>query len=313
MQGARYESSNTRYVLLSQSKANSANSLTGIIYAILAYTAWGLLPVYWKLLGQAPAVEVLCHRIIWSVAFLGLVLLIQQRKAELVELWQSPLRIGMLLLTACLLSLNWGIYIYGVNSDRVVESSLGYFINPLVSVLLGFIFLKERLHRGQQIAVVLATIGVAFFILQFNAVPWIALGLAFTFAFYGLLRKLVPVAPLVGLAVETLLITPVALLFVSYWAATGVGHFGLSWSLTLLFIGAGITTSFPLLWFNNAAKRLPLSTLGFLQYFAPSLQLLLGVFLYSEPFTQTHLITFSLIWGALLIYTSTSLKLKSAR
>jgi chloramphenicol-sensitive protein RarD len=288
---------------------SSAESIArvGALYAVIAYTAWGLLPIYWKFFGQIPAIEVLSHRIIWSMVFLSALLVLQQRRSEISQLWHSPRQLGILLATALLLTFNWGLYIYAVNADRVVETSLGYFINPLVSVMLGFVFLKERLHAGQKIAVALAALGVANFVWQFGAVPWIALALAFSFAFYGLLRKVVAVAPLVGLAVETLLITPIALTLVGYWAATGVGHLGINWMPTLLFIGAGVTTSLPLLWFNNAAKRLRLSTLGFFQYIAPSLQLILGVFLYHEPFTQTHAITFGLIWLAIAVYSATSL------
>lgn len=279
----------------------------GLLYAGLAYTAWGLLPIYWKFFGTVSPFEVLSHRIIWSMVFLTGLLTLQHRRSEFTQLWQHPHRLAMLLATALLLTLNWGLYIYGVNTAQVVETSLGYFINPLVSVLLGFLVLKEKLHWGQRVAVALASVGVGFFIWQFGAVPWIALGLAFSFAFYGLLRKMVAVAPMLGLAVETLLITPLALGIVAYLAAIGEGHLGTSWTLTLLFIGAGVTTSLPLLWFNNAAKRLRLSTLGFCQYLAPSLQLILGIFLYHEPFTATHAITFGLIWIALLIYSTSSL------
>jgi len=280
---------------------------SGAFYAVLAYTAWGLLPIYWKFFGQIPAVEVLSHRIIWSMVFLTGLLLLQQRSSEFNQLWHSPIRLRILLITASLLTFNWGLYIYGVNTDQVVETSLGYFINPLVNVMLGFVFLQERLNRPQKLAVLLASVGVANFAWQFGQVPWIALGLAFSFAFYGLLRKVAAVAPMVGLAVETLLVTPVALILVGYWAATGVGHLDVSWSINLLFIGSGVTTSLPLLWFNNAAKRLRLSTLGFFQYIAPSLQLILGVFLYHEPFTRTHAVTFGCIWLALVIYSTTSL------
>jgi chloramphenicol-sensitive protein RarD len=284
----------------------AATAKLGGLYAVLAYASWGLLPIYWKFFAQVSAVEVLSHRMIWSAIFLTSVIWLQQRQAELRQVWQ-PKQLGMLFVTASLLAFNWGLYIYGVNTDRVVETSLGYFINPLVNVLLGFLFLKERLHRGQQIAVGLASAGVLTFIWRFGAVPWIALGLAFSFALYGLLRKVVAVAPMVGLAVETLLIAPVALAIVTYLNQAGNGHWGESFGLTLLFIGCGIVTSFPLLWFNNAAKRLRLSTLGFFQYFAPSIQLMLGVFLYREPFTSTHAITFGLIWTALLVYSVTSL------
>ena len=279
---------------------------TGSLYALLAYGSWGLLPIYWKLLGQSSPIEVLCHRMIWSLVFLSGVLLLQRRHTELRHLIKVRRNVGLLLVSAALLTCNWGIYIYGVNTDQVVETSLGYFINPLVSVMLGFVVLKERLQVGQQIAVGLAAIAVSYFVWQFGAVPWIALGLALTFAFYGLVRKVAAVTPMVGLALETLLMTPAALIFVTYWGAIGAGNFGKSLSLTLLLIGAGIVTSMPLLWFNNAAKRLKLSTLGFFQYLAPSIQLVLGVFVYGEPFTITHAITFGLIWTALLLYSTTS-------
>ncbi|PSR19176.1 EamA family transporter RarD [filamentous cyanobacterium CCP3] len=291
----------------------SSEAHLGPVYALLAYSTWGLLPVYWKFFGATPAVEVLSHRMIWSAVFLAGILVAQRRLSDLVALLRSPRSVLVLLLTASLLSFNWGLYIYGVNSDRVVEASLGYYINPLVTVLLGFVFLKERLHRGQQVAVALAVVGVGYFIWQLGTVPWIALALAVSFAFYGLLRKVVAVAPLVGLAVETLLITPITLLFVGWLGVTGQGHFGQSWLLTLLFIGAGVTTSMPLLWFNNAAKRLKLATLGFFQYLAPSLSLLLGVFVYGEPFTPVHVVTFGCIWAALLLYSVTALRTRGAR
>ncbi|MBD2089533.1 EamA family transporter RarD [Microcoleus sp. FACHB-1515] len=281
---------------------NRRPASTGLLYAILAYAAWGMLPIYWKLFGQIPAVEVLSHRMIWSMVLLTGLLVLLKRRSELAEAIRKPKAIALLLATALLLTFNWGLYIYGVNSDRVVETSLGYFINPLASVLLGFVFLKERLTRAQVAAVLLAAVGVGYFVWNVGQVPAIALGLAFSFAFYGLLRKIVPVAPMVGLAIETLLITPIALLLVGYWAATGVGHFGTDWRINLLFVGAGVATSLPLLWFNNAAKRLQLSTLGFCQYLAPSLQLLLGVWLYREPFTPAHAVTFGCIWSALLIF-----------
>lgn len=292
-------------------RPNSAASPAqlGPLYAVLAYSSWGLLPIYWKLFAHVPAVEVLSHRFFWSALFLTSLLWLQNRQAEFWQVWQRRY-LGPLLLTAALLAFNWGLYIYGVNTDRVVETSLGYFINPLVNVLLGFLFLKERLHRGQQLAVLLAGCGVAYFIWQFGAVPWIALALAFSFAFYGLLRKVVAVAPMTGLAVETLLSTPVALAFLLYQTSTSNSHWNTSLGLNLLFIGCGVITSLPLLWFNNAAKRLRLSTLGFFQYLAPSLQLGLGIFLYHEPFTLPHAITFSLIWIALLIYSITSLRMQ---
>ena len=279
----------------------------GPFYAILAYGAWGLLPIYWKFFAQVQAVEVLSHRILWSALFLCGLLWLQRRHAEFRAVWQ-PQKLRVLLATALLLAFNWGLYIYAVNTDRVIETSLGYFINPLVSVLLGFLVLKERLDRTQKVAVGLAATGVAYFIWHFGTVPWIALCLAVSFAFYGLLRKVTQVAPMAGLAVETLLITPLAIAILAYGSSTGTGHWSQSWRLDLLFIGCGVITSMPLLWFNNAAKRLKLATLGFFQYMAPSIQLGLGVFLYREPFTSTHLVTFSLIWAALFLYTTASLR-----
>lgn len=281
----------------------------GPVYALLAYAAWGLLPIYWKFFGSISAIEVLSHRMIWSAVFLLGLLLSQRQLPALGRLFQSPRRVAVLFLTASLLSINWGLYIYGVNSDRVVESSLGYYINPLVSVLLGVLFLKERLHWVQRIAVVLAAAGVGYFIWRLGTIPWIALGLAITFAFYGLLRKVVAVAPLVGLAVETLLIAPLTLAFVSYLGISGQGNFGTTPSTTLLFMGAGIVTSLPLLWFNQAAKRLTLASLGFFQYLAPSIALLLGVLVYREPFTATHGVTFGCIWLALALYSATAWRL----
>ena len=282
------------------------SNTTGITYAILAYGAWGLFPIYWKWFGTIPAVEVLSHRMIWSMVFILGLLVIQRRIPELNTVWRSPRTLQLLIVAAGLLACNWGLYIYGVNTERVVETSLGYFINPLLTVVLGMVVLKERLNRVQWAAVGLAAVGVANFIWDFGQVPWIAFGLALSFGLYGLVRKVVAIAPMIGLAVETLVIAPFMLLLVIYWGSTGVGAFGTSAIITLLCIGAGIVTSMPLLWFNNATKRLRLSTMGFFQYIAPSIQLLLGVFVYREPFTPTHAVTFGCIWTALALYSVNS-------
>jgi chloramphenicol-sensitive protein RarD len=185
---------------------------------------------------------------------------------------------------------------------------LGYYINPLVNVLLGVLFLKERLDQTQVTAAALAVLGVAVFIWKMGTLPWIALALAFSFGIYGLLRKSATIAPIVGLATETLLITPLAIGLLGYWAVTGATHWGGDGMITVLFVGCVVITSLPLLWFNTAAKRLCLSTLGFFQYLAPSLQLLLGVLVYHEPFTLTHLVTFGLVWSAIGLYMSSSLR-----
>ncbi|MDB9494250.1 EamA family transporter RarD [Spirulina major CS-329] len=291
----------------------ASTTVTGVLYAVFAYGAWGLLPIYWKLFGVIPAVEVLSHRMIWSMVFLLSILTVQRRWPELRQVLRSRRQLLGLFITTSLLAFNWGIYIYGVNSDRVVETSLGYYICPLVTMLLGLVVLRERLNWVQWVAVSLAGAGVVIFIQDLGQVPWIALGLAFSFALYGLLRKMIAIAPLVGLAVETLMIAPLLLILVGVWELRGLGHFTATPGITLAFIGAGIVTSMPLLWFNNAAKRLPLVSLGFYQYLAPTLQLSIGVFLYREPFTTTHGITFGCIWAALALYSANTVMLNRAK
>jgi chloramphenicol-sensitive protein RarD len=278
-----------------------------MLYAILAYGAWGLVPLYWKHFGSVPALEILGHRMVWSSLLLLLALAVQQNLPELQKLWVSPRHWLPLLLTSSLLSVNWGLYIYGVSTSQIVETSLGYFINPLVNVLLGVFILKEKLTWGQRGAVLLAMLGVLNSILTLGHLPWLALTLAVSFGCYGLLRKLIVVKPLVGLTMETCLLSPVAIAYLIFLNTQHTSHFGQSTTLTLLFVGAGVITSLPLLWFNNAAQRLRLSTLGFFQYLAPSLQLGLGILIYHEPFTQAHLVTFGLIWAALALYSVTSI------
>ncbi|CAN5575316.1 EamA family transporter RarD [soil metagenome] len=284
----------------------------GAVYAILAYTAWGIFPIYWKFFGQAPTLEIISHRIVWSLLFLIVLAWWRKDGAELRSVLHSPKRLTVLFATVSLLSANWGLFIYGVNSNQVVESSMGYFINPLFNVLLGFLFLRERLTRPQVIACGLAGCGVLWFGWHLGKIPWIALGLATTFGLYGLLRKVVAVTPIVGLLVETALMTPIAGVMIWWLSAHHDAQFASSPHLTLLFIGAGIVTSLPLIWFNNAAKLLPLSTLGFFQYLAPSLQLLLGVALYREPFTMREAFSFLLIWSAIAIYLRSSFAPRAA-
>ena len=276
----------------------------GILYAVLAYGIWGLFPIYWKFLGSIPALEILSHRIIWSSVLLLGVLWGYRRGQELIELLSNARQLLPLLASASFLAFNWGLYIYGVNSNRIIETSLGYFINPLVSVLLGVIILRERLNWGQWIAFGLATVGVFYSIFAVGQVPWIALGLAFSFGIYGFLRKIIIVKPLLGLTVETCLLAPVA---IAYLAWQNDSHFGQNGAITMLLIGCGLVTSLPLFCFNSAVQKLRLSTMGFLQYIAPSLQLIIGIWLYQEVFTRNNAIVFGLIWTALTIYSGVSL------
>jgi chloramphenicol-sensitive protein RarD len=277
-------------------------SRQGVLYALLAYGSWGLFPIYWKGFGSIPPVEVISHRLIWSLVFLTILVLVQRQLRECWRIIRTPKLLGVLFLTASLLSFNWGLFVYGVNTGQVVETSLGYFLNPLLNVLLGFLILRERLTLLQVVAVLIAAAGVFYFGYHLWKVPWIALGIAASFGLYGLLRKMVPVEALPGLAVETAVMAPVALTLIAVLAAHGSAHFVDSPGLTLLFLGGGIVTAFPLIWFISAARLLPLSTLGFFQYLAPTLQLMVGIFLFHERFNQRDAIAFGLIWVAIGIF-----------
>ena len=279
----------------------------GGIYALLSYGSWGLIPIYWKLLYTSSALEILAHRMMWSMVFVFGLLAVQKRLNEILELLKSSKNIWLLLCTASLLGCNWFVYIYAVNTGQIIEASLGYYINPLLNVLMGFIFLRERLNFFQCMALGLSALGVLNFFWDFGSMPWIALSLSSTFALYGLVRKVIPVKPLVGLLVESVLLAPLAIIMISIWMIDGSGSFGKQWETDLLLIGAGVVTSLPLLWFVNAAKRLRYTTMGFFQYLSPSLNLVLGIFLYNETFTEAHIITFSLIWSGLAIFSINTL------
>lgn len=283
------------------------NRSGGIASAICAYLMWGFLPIYWKLLRQASAVEILSHRVLWSLFFLLIFLIIARRlpsfRSEISSICKDPRRIMGVFAATVLISLNWLVYIWAVNDNRIVETSLGYYINPLVNVLLGIALLKEKLSKRQYLAVALAALGVLNLVLYFGVIPWVALSLATTFSLYGLCKKMLGISPITGITLETLLIAPPALIYLLFLNSQGTGVFGPANPIsTVLFIGAGIVTALPLVMFANAANHLPLSLLGFIQYLSPTFALLTGVFLYHEPFTQTHAISFGLIWLALAIF-----------
>ncbi len=280
----------------------------GLLYALICYGAWGVLPIYWKALSNVPAPEILAYRVLWTWLALALVLALRHRWSWLREVLSRRLTLATFLATSGLLFLNWLTYIWAVNAGFIVETSLGYFINPLVNVLLGRLFLGEKLRPGQRAAVGLALGGVLYLTWSYGRLPWIALTLAFTFAFYGLLRKTAPLDALEGLSLEMGLgllpaLAYLALLFQQGQAASAGAGVG-TW---ILLVGLGLITGVPLVSFSAAARRLTLTTLGLMQYMAPTLQFLIGVFLYREPFGPSQLVGFTLIWIALALYTGESL------
>lgn len=278
-------------------------SARGLAAAAAAFTIWGLLPVYLKPLHEVAAIQVIAHRVAWSCVFILGWMLARGELRELRATLTNPAMLSRLALTALLVSANWLVYVWGVANGHVVETSLGYFINPLVNVLLGVVVLRERLNRAQWTAVALAAIAVVYLTLITGRPPWIALALAATFSLYGLLRKVISVAALPGLATETLLLMPLGAAYLLWCGATGAGAFGsASLGLDALLIASGPVTAVPLFLFAYGARLIPYSTVGLLQYIAPSLQLMCGVFLYHEPFERLRAVGFALTWLALLIY-----------
>lgn len=283
-------------------ESQSAERASGVAYAFAAYFAWGFFPAYWKQLTTVSALEIIAHRVVWSFLFVAGLLTLARRWPELLRVVRGRRTLGALLLSTALISSNWFIFIWAVNSGHVTQASLGYYINPLVNVLLAWLFLGERLRALQWAAVVLASVGVVTLAVGSGEVPWVSLYLALTFSAYGLVRKLAPVEPLTGLAVETGLATPLALLFLGLGAPAQWGEGGHSPREWLLLLGTGLATALPLLWFAMGARRLRYSTLGIIQYVAPTCQLALAVRVYGEAFTSRHAVTFALIWTAVLLY-----------
>ncbi|MDD9303517.1 MAG: EamA family transporter RarD [Desulfobacter sp.] len=282
--------------------------LNGVLFGLAAFTAWGFLPVYWKQMQAVNAFEILCHRIVWSCLFLGGIISFQKRWDEVFNIIHNPTALIRLVISGLLIGLNWFIYIWAVNSGRVVETSLGYYINPMINVLLGFLLLGERFSRLQWIAVLLAMTGVIYSLAAYGSLPLFALTLAVTFALYGFSRKKIEAAPIPGLFIETLVLFVPALAYIGFRIGLGTTPFIQETGITLWCLGSGVVTSLPLLWFASAAKRLNLSTIGILQYLAPSIAFVLGVFVYQEPFTRHSLVTFAFIWAGVVLYIRESWK-----
>jgi chloramphenicol-sensitive protein RarD len=287
----------------------AAQARSGALSAALCYLIWGLVPLYWKQLVGIDPLELIAHRHVWSLALLAGLLVLQGRLGELRAVLRTPRSVGTHFLSATLLTLNWLIYVWGVNTGHVIETSLGYFLVPLVNVAAGRFVLHEHLRRAQWIAIALAAGGVVWMILQLGRPPWIALALAATWGGYSLMRKRSPLGAIAGLATETLLLAPLALGFLAWQHYRGTGALLGSASLgtQALILCSGVVTAIPLLLFAYGARRIRLSTLGLLQYLAPSVQLALGIWLYREPFSSARMLSFSLIWAALALYTADNL------
>jgi chloramphenicol-sensitive protein RarD len=276
----------------------------GIIYAVLSYLAWGLLPLYWRLFIAMPAWEVLAHRIVWSFIFVAILVTFAKRWKQLKKVVSSRRSKAAVFLCSILISANWFIFIWAVNNHHVIEASLGYYMNPLISILLAVVFLKEKLSPGQWLSIFLAGVGVLIMAVQYGHIPWVSISLAATFSLYGLGKKIAKLDVLLGLTWETIIAFPVSLCYLFYIQAQGTNTFTAMPSLSiLLLLLSGAATALPLFWFAKATKLLPLSLVGFIQYISPTTSLLLAIILFREPFTQGQLISFSFIWLALIVYT----------
>ena len=285
----------------------------GLACGLGAYVLWGVLPVYWKLLDDVLPFEILSSRFMWSCVFVALLIIFQGKLplflTEVKSIFGS-FKTGVAMVSAAfVISINWGSFIWAVNNGHIVETSMGYYINPLVSVLFAVLFLRERLNKMQIAAVLCACVGVASMVWSFGKLPWVSLTLAVSFALYGLIKKLLPVSSLTSIMLETLIITPLALMYEYTLWQQGVSFYASGDTQVLcLLAGAGAVTAVPLLLFTAGAKLLPLKIIGFLQYISPTLTLLLGVFIYGEPFTASHLLAFGWIWAALALFVVSQLR-----
>ena len=286
-----------------QAQAENRDTPEGFLFALAAYFMWGFLPFYMKALAHVPAAEVVAHRALWSVPIAGVVLVALRRTADLKAALRSWPMIRMAMLTAGLISINWGVYVWAVGNGRTVETALGYYINPLFSVLLAATLLKERLNRAQWVAIAFAVVAVAILTVESGGLPWVSLALCVSWGFYAFFRKTLPIGPNQGFLLEVLILSPFALGYLIWLSLTGQNHFaGGDWRDMALLAGAGLVTAVPLISYANGAKRLRLSTIGIMQYIAPSIIFIIAVFAFREPFDMTRLVAFGFIWAALVIY-----------
>lgn len=282
----------------------------GVIYAAAAYTLWGILPVYWKMIDSVFSMEILANRIVWALVFMVLIITVTKKWDELKRIAKYKGQMLFIFIASILITINWGLYIWAVNSDKIVDASLGYYINPLLAVALGVVIFKEKLSYWTGAALIVAFIGVIIKTIQYGKIPWISLGLAISFALYGAIKKSVKASSIIGLTFETAIITPAAAIYIALRHVSGVGAFETQGTLViLLLIGGGVVTAIPLLLFASGAKRLPLSLIGFTQYISPTISLAIGIFVYNEGFTAVDMIAFCFIWVAITIYSFSQMSL----
>ena len=291
------------------------NFRLGVICGLACYILWGVLPIYWKQIHHVPALEILANRFIWSLVFIYILILFLKKKGEFIAetkaIFSTTKSSLYMIAAAIMLSFNWGIFIWAVEDGRILETSLGYYINPMLNVLLGLMFLHERLTKLQWIAVGLACSGIAVMVARTGYLPWVSITVPLSFAIYGLLKKYIKASPFTSSLLETLIISPLALGYLGYLFMHGENAYQKFDSATIMYlVGAGVVTATPILLFTACAKLLPLSTVGFMQYLSPSISMLIGIYMYNEVFTTTHAITFGLIWLGLSIYTYTQFKSK---
>lgn len=293
--------------------AEQNDSLRGVAFAASAYLLWGFLPFYMKAVSHMPAAEVVAHRALWSLPIAGAVLLWLGRTADIRTALKTPRMLGMAVVTASIISLNWGIYIWAIAAGRTVEAALGYYINPLFSVFLAAVFLGERLQRAQIVAIGFAVVAVSILTWERGGLPWVSVGLAVTWGFYAMFKRSLPIGPNQGFFLEVLLISIPAIGYIAWTAASGTSHFGGFTAMdTWLLLASGLVTAVPLMLYANGAKLLKLSTIGMMQYIAPSMIFLVAVFVFREPFTPTTFVAFLFIWAALAIFTWSMLKARKA-
>jgi len=284
--------------------ATNEDSLSGLIFAVSAYFIWGFLPLYMKALAHVSPAEVISHRILWSLPVAGIVLIALRRTADLRQALRTPRMVGMAMVTAALISVNWGIYVWAIGANHALDAALGYYINPLFSILLGAVLLKEPLSLAQKVAIALAACAVLVLTIDAGRVPLVALSLTFSFGIYAYFKKSLPIGPNQGFFLEVLILCPVALGYMVYLQLTGQSHFlAGNPTDTILLLGCGLVTAVPLIAYANGAKRLRLSTIGILQYIAPTMIFLTAVFVFGEPFSPAKMVAFPMIWAALVIYT----------